>query len=316
MIGIFNNSLPGHEAMSPGDVLDRAKALGMDAVLFGNLPGSFPGLDPQMLATARERATALGMSINAGAGTFNPAQPKRCGALAELGSGDVVAGMERLIRALPALGASTLFFVVGMIEDRDDADVSWADQLEGVIEGVRKLAPALRDTGIRLLIKTHEEISSFEILRIIDAVTSELLGIAHDPVNAACRLEDAVECTRRIAPHVVQIHIDDSYTTFDGEQMRRYLTPLGTGDIDWPALLALVPQATRWVEFHRGQFAMPVFDADWLAHQSDANLDEYRSLLRDSLRRLRAGAATPDQIDVYARLQPTIDWLKAKGAFR
>lgn len=313
MIGIFNNSLPGFDAMDPIAILDRAVELGVGAVLFSNILSLVPDLDSDKLAEIGRAATARGLALNVGVGTFNPARPARCAPLIEAGDGDMVKGLDRVLRALPVLGAKTAFFVVGMIEDRDDPDVPWAQQLQGVIDGVKALAPAIRESGSRLLIKTHEEISSFEILRIIAAVGEDLLAIAHDPVNVPCRIEEPVECTRRIARHVVQVHIDDCYTTFDGDLMRRYLTPLGTGDIDWPALLALVPQATRWIEFHRGQFAMPIFDKAWLAAQTDATLDEYRALTAATLRNARADRPVPDQKDVFLRLAPSLAWLRANG---
>ncbi|WP_055045671.1 sugar phosphate isomerase/epimerase family protein [Devosia sp. A16] len=311
MIGVFNNSLPGYEGLTPIQILDKAAELGLGAVLFGNILAVVPDLDHGKLAEIGAAAKARGLKLNAGVGTFNPARPERCKSLIEAGGGDMVKGLERVLRAMPALGAETAFFVVGMIEDRDDPNVPWAAQLRGVIDGVKALAPAIRESGTRLLIKTHEEISSFEILRIIEAVGEDLLAIAHDPVNVPCRVEDPVECTRRIAKHVVQVHIDDCYTTFDGDDMRRYLTALGTGDIDWPALLALVPHATRWIEFHRGQFAMPMFDKAWLAAQADATLDEYRSLMAATVRNARAERPIPDQKDVFLRLAPSIEWLKA-----
>ena len=77
------------------------------------------------------------------------------------------------------------------------------------------------------------------------------------------------------------------------------------------ALLALVPHATRWIEFHRGQFAMPMFDKAWLAAQADATLDEYRSLMAATVRNARAERPIPDQKDVFLRLAPSIEWLKA-----
>jgi len=311
LIGVFNNSLPGFEGLTPVQILDKAKELGLGGVLFGNILSVAPDLDPDKLGEIRTAAEARGLVLNVGVGTFNPARPERCKSLIEAGGGDMVRGLERVLRAMPTLGARTAFFVVGMIEDRDDPNVPWAAQLQGVIDGVRALAPAIRESGTQLLIKTHEEISSFEILRIIETVGADLLGIAHDPVNVPCRVEDPVECTRRIAKHVVQVHIDDCYTSFDGDSMRRYLTALGTGDIDWTALLALVPQATRWIEFHRGQFAMPMFDKAWLAAQADATLDEYRSLIADTVRNARADRPIPDQKDVFARLRPSIEWLKA-----
>ena len=37
LIGVFNNSLPGYEGLTPIQILDKAAELGLGAVLFGNI---------------------------------------------------------------------------------------------------------------------------------------------------------------------------------------------------------------------------------------------------------------------------------------
>lgn len=311
--GVFDTSLQGHEARLAEQAVGEAHSHGLDSLMLGDITAAVPDLSPARLEVIAQAARDKSMSVSAGAGTFNPANPKRCDGLLRLGDGDILAGMAKVIRAMPVLGAKTLFFVVGMIQDRNDPAVAWSDQLAGVLAGVRALEGVIRETGVRLLIKTHEEISSFEILRIIEAVGPDLLGIAHDPVNVACRLEDAVSCTRRIAPYIEQFHLDDAYLTFDGPLMRRYLTPMGTGSLDWETILSFAPGKPIWIEFHRGQFAMPVFDREWLADQKDMTLDEYRSLIGGAVSRMQAAGEVPDQVDVYKRLAPAIAWLQARG---
>ncbi len=311
--GVFDTSLQGHEARPAEQAVGEAHSHGLNGLMLGDITAAVPDLSPARLEAIAQAARQKSMTLSAGAGMFNPANPKRCDGLLRLGEGDVVAGMAKVIRAMPVLGAETLFFVVGMIQDRNDPDVAWSDQLAGVVAGVRALEGPIRESGIRLLIKTHEEISSFEILRIIEAVGPDLLGIAHDPVNVACRLEDAVSCTRRIAAYIEQFHLDDAHLTFDGSLMRRYLSPMGTGSLDWETILSLAPGKPIWIEFHRGQFAMPVFDREWLADQKDMTLDEYRSLLAGAVSRTQAGGEVPDQVDVYKRLAPAIAWLRARG---
>src|SRR5262249_40125754 len=97
---------------------------------------------------------------------------------------------------------------------------------------------------------------------------------------------------------------------FDGRLMRRYLAPMGTGDLDWETILSLAPRKPVWIEFHRGQFAMPVFDGEWLQQQHDITLDEYRALLAGAVSRVQAAAQVPDQVDVFKRLDPAIGWLR------
>lgn len=311
--GVFDTSLPGHECQNIEQAFEEASSRGLTGLMLGDIVAAVPGLAAGRLQAIGQAARRKSMAVAAGAGTFNPANPKRCAALLRLGNGDVVAGLAKVIRAMPLLGAGTLFFVVGMIEDRNDPTVSWKDQLAGIVAGVRALENVIRGTGIRLLIKTHEEISSFEILRIIEAVGEDLLGIAHDPVNVVCRLEDPVSCTLRIAPYVEQVHLDDAYLTFDGPLMRRYLSPMGSGDLDWQTILSFTPGKPIWIEFHRGQFTMPVFDREWLADQKDMTLDDYRALLAGAVSRVQAAGEVPDQVDVYKRLTPAIAWLRARG---
>ena len=313
MIGIFSSSIPGHEFLSPEAMIDEAQRLGLQGLMFGNVLSTCPDLSPDRLKDLAAHAETRGVRLAAGAGIYNPARPERNPALIAVGNGDPTRGMARLLRAMPTLGVRKLFFVVGMIEDRDDPAIDWQKQLEGVVRGVQALAPAIRESGVRLLVKTHEEISSFEILRLLEAVGPDLLGVAHDPVNVACRVEDAVECTRRLAPHIEQLHVDDALLTFEEFRMRRYLTEIGTGDIDWPAILALLPPDTDlWAELHRGQFSMPVLDGAWLAEQKDATLDEYRSLVAASLRRMVAADPIPDQADPFSRIPSLVEWLRAR----
>lgn len=48
--------------------------------------------------------------------------------------------------------------------------------------------------------------------------------------------------------------------------------------IDWGAIFALVPKAKQLIELHNSQFAMPVFDTDWLKSQHYIDLYEYAGL--------------------------------------
>jgi hypothetical protein len=45
LIGVFNNSLPGHEGFTPIQILDKAKELGLGGVPFGNILSVVPDLD-------------------------------------------------------------------------------------------------------------------------------------------------------------------------------------------------------------------------------------------------------------------------------
>lgn len=63
--------------------------------------------------------------------------------------------------------------------------------------------------GSRLLLKTHEEITSFEIVRIIEKVGADVIGVLLDPVNFVARLEEPIVYNARVAPYVRQVHLED-----------------------------------------------------------------------------------------------------------
>ncbi|OEO31864.1 hypothetical protein VW23_014400 [Devosia insulae DS-56] len=115
------------------------------------------------------------------------------------------------------------------------------------------------------------------------------------------RLEHPLAAARRLAPHVTQVHIDDAALSFDGDTaLRRHLASVGEGIIDWPSLLALLPAAKPLIELHRGQFAIPAFDQEWLASQPYIQLGEYAALVH-AARRKREQLPI-DQNDITLRL--------------
>jgi sugar phosphate isomerase/epimerase len=313
LVGIMSSSLKGYEGRAPVDTMEAARSAGLDGVLFGNILELSPTLETAALKSIAGEAKARGMRLGAGLGSFNPSKPERNMALAAAGGGDIVAGLGRAIDATAALGTDTLFFVIGMIEDREDPALPWASQLARVTETLIGLRSRLLDSGVKLLLKTHEELTTFEAVRVIEAVGSDVMGISHDPVNLPCRIEDAVAATARVAPYVRQVHLDDATVTFDGSKLRRYLAPMGSGDIDWTNIFSQIGDVPVWIEFHRGQFAMPVFDRDWIAAQPDLTLDEYRAILAPAVVRF-AKAETPwDQADPFGRLPAALAWLAARG---
>ncbi len=301
MTGILRTSIPGFEKLAPDGLLAAAAKLGLGGLMVGTLLDVSPTLDGPALAAWRGEADRLGLRVATGMGWFNPALPARAAAVAALGGGDLYRGVARLIEAGADIGITEAFFTVGMIEDRFDEKTPWSVQLSAVADGLERLAPLLLRRKVRLLIKTHEEITTFEIARLIDRVGADILGVALDPVNVVVRLEDPVAAVRRIAPFVTQIHLDDAQVRFDGSGLRRYLCPFGKGAIDWPSIFALLPGVPRWIELHRGKFAMDAFDSAWLTHHPDLTVAEFAAVVGMAAR-VPAGSVIPVQDDPFARL--------------
>lgn len=300
MFSLMRGSIPD-AGNDPLAVIRKAAALGAGEVTFYSLFELSPTLDRDVLAQLKAEADQLGIRIAASLDWLNPLRLERQTREIALGDGDFARGVERLLEAGASLGMTEMFFTIGTLEDRA---ANWDEQLDAVADFVIGLKPKLRELGMRLLVKTHEEITSFETLALIDKVGADTLGVSFDPVNLLVRIEDPLAAARRLAPHVAQAHIDDAILTFEGRGIRRYLAPVGAGVLDWPTILQLIPNAKRLIELHRGQFAIPVFDPAWRAGQAYLTLDEVCAVLEATA---GCAASTPiDQDDVGLRLPAAI----------
>ncbi len=279
MAGIVKSSLPDGRNLSAVAALNAAADLGADGLLFNSLSDCSPTLDPVELTAVRAEADRLGLRISSILGIVNPALPARSRPIIDAGSGDMRAGIERLVRLAAGIGMHDMIFIIGTIEDRFEAEVSWAAQLDGVASMLESLTPVLRECGSKLVLKTHEEITTHEILALVDRVGADWLGVAFDPVNVLCRLEDPVAAAERVARYVADVFVDDAVVRFQENGIRRFLAPLGQGFVDWQSIRSILPGRPEWIELHAGQFAMPVFDRAWLRLQPTIAIEEFASVL-------------------------------------
>ncbi|MCV9999768.1 sugar phosphate isomerase/epimerase [Pararhizobium sp. YC-54] len=300
MIRLMRGSLSGTSSRAE-DVLRQAAELRVDEVVFYSLFEISKTLDPEELRAAKLLAAELGVGLGSALEWLNPLRPARNAAELALGDGDYVKGISTIIGAAANLNIDEMFFTIGTLDDRKG---NWTEQLAAVADTLKALAPVLADCNMRLLVKTHEEITSFEVLRLIETVGSGSLGVSFDPVNMLVRLEDPVDVAARLAPFIRQVHIDDAILQFEGNGIRRYLCRAGDGIVDWDAIFALVPGAKRLIELHSGQFAMPIFDPEFIAEQDYLTLPAFASIVEMATRNLHT--SPPIQGDFDARLAAAI----------
>jgi sugar phosphate isomerase/epimerase len=301
MFSLMRGCLPG-ATDTPFDVLGRAARHGASGVTFYSLFELSPTLDPGQLAELKGEADRLGLAVGASLDWLNPLRLDRHQRELALGDGDLARGIIRLFEVGAGFGMPDMFFTIGTLDDRA---ANWSAQLAAVADLLREITPALADLDMRALVKTHEEITSHECLALIEQVGPEHLGVSYDPTNMLVRIEDPLAAALRLAPHVAQVHIDDARLALEAPlSIRRHLVAVGDGILDWPALLAALPGARRLVELHGGQFAMPVFDTDWLASQPYIDVPEYARLLQSAV--LPVGAQIPVQPDLATRLDAAL----------
>ena len=99
--------------------------------------------------------------------------------------------------------------------------MTWEEQLQATERFLKKLAPIARDLGIHMNVETHEEITTWEVVRLVEAVGPDVMGVTFDVANVLQRGEDPVAAAHRVGPYVRQTHLKDFALTFVEEGILR-----------------------------------------------------------------------------------------------
>lgn len=251
-LGIDWQKLPEAVKRGPMASLDHVVEMGLEGIFFPTVLDMSPQLDRGFLRELRAKADALGLYLEAGLGKINPYCSAEAVELRAAGDGDILAGLSRMVACAAEIGCRELWISPGnfkpqypgrLANDRFRTDIDWADQLAALEKIMRRLAPVLRDHGAHMNMETHDEITSFEILRLIEAVGEDVTGAVLDTANGLQRGEHPVWAARRLAPHVRQTHIKDAYVARAPLGLDFQGRACGEGIVDFAAILPILAAA-------------------------------------------------------------------------
>ena len=315
-LGIDGRKIPQSRARGPIGSIEHAAELGMQGAFFRTVLDMTPTLDMGLLRAVRQRADELDMYLETGLGKVNPYCIPETPELRDAGDGDILLGFRRMMESCAEIGCKELWVGTASSKgkyprrfsvDRFRTDVSWDDQMQAIEKFLGKLVPIARDLGIHINIETHEEITSFEILRLLETLGTEALGVVYDSSNGLQRLEHPVAAAKRVAPYTRQTHLKDAaVVSADGGALMQF-RPCGEGVVDFRAVLAIILEANPDInltieneepgdepEKPYAARLHEIYDPEWLAAHPDATVAEYaeyQKMIRDYEARIRAGTA-------------------------
>jgi sugar phosphate isomerase/epimerase len=299
-LGVDGRKVPKAAEYGPLHSLEHARSFGMAGLFYRTVLDMSPRIDTGELRAIRERADELGMYVETGLGKVNPYASPEAPELRRIGDGDILKGFRRMMEACAEIGCRELWIGTANYKseyagrwayDRFRTDVSWPEQLEASRVFLMRLAPIARDLGIHLNMETHEEITTFEVLRLIEAVGADVMGVVLDTLNPIQRGEHPVWAARRVAPFVRQTHIKDAYVAHVPGGLTIQARSCGEGLIDFRAVLTLLAvhnptvnlslecAGPRDASFKPRHTLIELFDADWLKSHPDLEIAEYAALL-------------------------------------
>lgn len=281
-------------ADSPLATLDVLAGIGFQGILVRTLDEAFPTLDAVDIREFACAAESLGMFVQVGVGKVNPYMTAELPRVRDLGHGSYVAGMERMIEVCAEHGWCEAWTATGGYKqypgrfafDRFRTDVSWSEQLAGTGRLIERLAPLLRSHGVRLNLETHEEITTFELARLVGDAGVDVLGVCLDPANVMVRGESVPEAVARVADVTHMTHLRDVIVVPAETGISRFLAPLGEGVIEWVPLLETVLRAQPDVELviegiggSRAEMTILPDDPEWLGAHPDLVCAEIKEVV-------------------------------------
>ncbi|HKT56813.1 MAG TPA: sugar phosphate isomerase/epimerase family protein [Microbacterium sp.] len=300
-VGVDGKKIPESAKRGPLATIDHAQELGMDGLFFRSVLDMSPTLDAGALRALRQRADELDLYLETGLGKVNPYANPEAPELRAIGDGDILRGFRRMMEACAAIECRELWvatanfkgsFFGRLAYDRFRTDVDWADQLAATEKFLKRLAPIARDLGIHMNMETHEEVTSFELVRLVEAVGPDTTGIVFDTSNVLQRMEHPLFSARRVAPYVRQTHLKDAYVAHEEGGLAHQLRPYGDGVVDFAGVLPIIVAANPTINvtieppqsyLDKAPAQRPrvieAFDPEFLAGHPDLGVEELAAYL-------------------------------------
>ena len=267
-VGLDHYSI-AHRRLSPEQSLAFARNHGFDGVQFLQPTAIDPQLDHGKLASFRQEADEQGLYLEIGLPSPNPIRRARelgCAVSASRHSQAFQADLE----AVAALGCRHARVYVGDRHDRFRSDITWPDQLAATLEVLRLLTPALLELHLSMAIETHADLTTSELLDLLDRLDSRAFGVTLDTGNLLMRLDCPLEAVEKLAPRVLLTHIKDAVLAFTPRGLCWQARPVGFGILPMQEMLSSLirvrPDLPLTIELHPRVYDLPIFDREWLSY--------------------------------------------------
>ena len=231
------------------EALRRTRALDVDLFQICDY-APLDSMSDAELAAVRATATELGITLEVGTKGVAP---------------------EKLARYLEIAVALDAGLVRSMLYSPDSRPSL------GEAEGYLRDAMVGYDAaGVTLALETYEQVTSTDLVSLVESVGHDRLGICLDPANAVAALENPRDVIDRTAPYVKNIHVKDFAFTRRGGWVGFTLegARLGEGLLDYDYLVRAVRPDDRginqivehWLPLHDTIDETVQLENDWNDH--------------------------------------------------
>ncbi|MGW4824008.1 sugar phosphate isomerase/epimerase family protein [Streptomyces sp. NPDC004227] len=300
-IGVDGRKIPEADKRGAIGSLHHARELGMQGLFFRTVLEMSPTLDLGELREIRACADELDMYLETGLGKVNPYALAETPEVRAIGEGDTLLGFRRMMEACAEIECRELWAATANLKaafrgrlsiDRFRTDVAWEEQLRSTEAFLKRLRPIALDLGVHVNLETHEEITTFELVRLVEAGGPDAFGIVFDTANVLIRVEHPLMAARRVAPYIRQTHMKDAHVAHGEGGLLYQMRPFGDGVMPFEQILPIIAEANPSMnltienaesadDFPRrpGPALIEVYDPEFLAGHPDLSVEELAAYL-------------------------------------
>jgi sugar phosphate isomerase/epimerase len=140
------------------------------------------------------------------------------------------------------LNSSILRTFIGF--NRYDKKTNISLEIQNAIHQLNKIKKQAEDLNIKIAIENHGDVTSDELLYIVEKVSSPNVGICLDLGNPLFTMEDPITATEKMAPYAFTTHFKDYAIQMTNYGFKVCGVALGDGNIDLEAGLKILKETS------------------------------------------------------------------------
>lgn len=164
-------------------------------------------------------------------------------------------------------GVRALHCTMGARE-RFQAPGRWKEFVAATAPTLRRLAPVLRERGMRIGLENHWDYTTYEIVQIAEQVGGDVVGVGLDTGNLPILGEAPERAIARAAPWTATTHLKDVYLFSTAHGAARPIVGLGEGQMGIANAVAAIakhqPAINFTIEDHPVIYPVEYFEPWWL----------------------------------------------------
>ena len=217
------------------ELLDFAKKNGAQVGHFSE-PRFLGSLDEAHLHEVRAHADSLGLGIEVGFGSINPASTRFA-----KDEGSAADQLRRMLGVAKILRSPIVRCYLGSSLDRS-GDTPLERHIDNTIASCKAVRDDFLRAGIKIAIENHSgDLQALELRDLVERAGTDYVGALLDAGNAAWTLEDPHHAMEVLGPIAATTGVRDSRIWLEGDGAAVMWVPLGEGNVDivgWQKRLA------------------------------------------------------------------------------